>query len=275
MTKTVVIDCFQQGAGAPPGGYAAVVIDVIRATTTAVTAVAMGRKCFPVSSIEAAVKLARRFENPLLVGEQGGNMPYGFDLTNSPAAVAAHPDPSRPMILLSSSGTQLMELVRDCEAAYVACFRNHRFLADHLARVHEKVAIIGAGTRGEFREEDQMCAAWMAERLLEAGFTPENEKTAELISRWSGARQDAFLDSKSVAYLRASGQLHDLDFILAHFDDLNAVFAVRQGEITMATADDLAVAKAQGALDGAVSARLQEAVHPAPGAAQQPVREAA
>jgi hypothetical protein len=42
---------------------------MIRASTTAVTAVAAGRLCFPVASLEAAVPLAARLDNPLLVGE--------------------------------------------------------------------------------------------------------------------------------------------------------------------------------------------------------------
>lgn len=241
MAKTVRIQCFQHGAGLPPSGYAAVAIDVIRATTSAVTAVAMGRRCFPVTSVEAALELSGRLENALLVGEQGGNMPEGFELNNSPAAIALRLDVSRPMVMLSSSGTQLLDLLSGCPAAYVACFRNYRSLAEHLARTHEKVSIIGAGTRGEFREEDQMCAAWIAEMLAQAGFAPEDTQTAQLIGAWSGAAPNAFLTSKSVAYLRASNQLKDLDFILAHFDDVNAVCTLQRGEILLAGAEELAV----------------------------------
>ena len=86
--RSVVIDCFPDSVRRYREGYAIVAIDVIRATTTAVTAVAMGRRCFPVPSIEHALPIAARLDQPLLVGELGGNMPYGFDLTNSPAELA-------------------------------------------------------------------------------------------------------------------------------------------------------------------------------------------
>ena len=56
--KTVIIDCFPESVEAYQNGYAIVAVDVIRATTTAVTGVALGRKCFPVPSLEAAVPLA-------------------------------------------------------------------------------------------------------------------------------------------------------------------------------------------------------------------------
>src|SRR5947209_16344876 len=107
MSGTVGIACypsFEDGRGP----CAVVGIDVIRATTTAITAVAAGRRCFPVPSLEAAVPLAARLDNPLLVGELGGNMPYGFHLQNSPAEMATPRDAARPVILLSSSGTGLL-----------------------------------------------------------------------------------------------------------------------------------------------------------------------
>src|SRR5215471_16194232 len=108
MRKTVVIDCFPESVKIYHNGYAIVAVDVIRATTTAVTCVALGRKCFPVSSLEQAVPLAARLTNPLLVGELGGSMPYGFDLNNSPAELAIRTDIHRPMLLLSTSGTRLI-----------------------------------------------------------------------------------------------------------------------------------------------------------------------
>src|SRR5436190_14213962 len=92
MRKTVVIDCFPECLGRYADGYAIVAIDVIRTTTTAMTCVALGRSCFPVVSIDAAVALAARLTNPLLVGELGGNMPYGFHLNNSPADLELRSD---------------------------------------------------------------------------------------------------------------------------------------------------------------------------------------
>src|SRR5205085_2262035 len=106
--RSVRITCFQDGASEPVAAAATVCVDVFRATTTAVTAVVAGRRCFPAGSLEEAVPLAAALHRPLLVGELGGNMPYGFDLQNSPAAVAGRPDVWRPAILLSTSGTPLL-----------------------------------------------------------------------------------------------------------------------------------------------------------------------
>ncbi len=229
---SVVIDCFPESVRRYREGYAIVAIDVIRATTTAVTAAATGRRCFPVPSIEMAVPLAARLDHPLLVGELGGNMPYGFDMNNSPAEIAQRTDIMRPMILLSSSGTQLIHNGQEADAVYVACFRNYTATAKHLADRHKQVAVIGAGTRGEFREEDQMCCAWIADALMKAGYHPEDDETVQVVNRWRNAPPDACLPGKSVEYLRKSGQTRDLDFILSHIDDLDSAFTVKHDEIT-------------------------------------------
>jgi 2-phosphosulfolactate phosphatase len=230
-SRSVVIDFLPESAATHRGDRAIVAVDVIRATTTAVTGVALGRRCFPAPTIEEAIPLAAKLENPLLVGEVGGNMPYGFDLTNSPAQLAELADVSRPMILLSTSGTLLIGESRGAEAVYAACLRNVRAQASRLVRDHERVALIGAGGRGEFREEDQLCCAWIGDLLVDAGYEPADERTVELIERWRGADASAIAMSKSVTYLRDTGQLADLDFILARIDDLDAVFALDAEEI--------------------------------------------
>ncbi|HEX7797748.1 MAG TPA: 2-phosphosulfolactate phosphatase [Vicinamibacterales bacterium] len=216
---------------------ALVAVDVIRATTTAVTAVSMGRECYVVPSLESALETASRVPNALLAGELGGAMPAGFELTNSPAQLAARSDISRPLVLLSSSGTRLMCAIGPQRSAYFACFRNYSATIEHLAHHHDAVTVIGAATHGDFREEDQMCCAWIAEGLIRSGFAVEDEMTQRLIERWRGAPCDGFLTSQSVAYLRRSGQLRDLDFILKQFDDVRTPGAVvTTGDTTRAVA---------------------------------------
>jgi 2-phosphosulfolactate phosphatase len=226
--RVVAIDVFPESVERYPG-HAFVVCDVIRATTTAVTAVAQGRDVYPVPSLEAALPLAARLSNPLLVGELGGNMPYGFDLTNSPADVAARDDVDRPMILLSTSGTRL--LGEAGPGAYAGSLRNYTALARFLAQHHKRVAVIGAGTRGEFREEDQLACSWIAEQLVSLGFEPANDDTRGYIERWSGRPVDAITMSNSVEYLRRTGQLRDLDFVLTHIDDVDVAVQLRDGRL--------------------------------------------
>jgi len=230
--KSVSICCFEEGPIEYVDNAALVAVDVIRATTTACTAIAMGRECHLAPTLHAAFDKASRLSNALLAGEIGGDMPPGFDLSNSPAELAVRSDVSRPLILLSSTGTRLMYEIRFSDSAYLACFRNYSATIDCLAKNHDVVTLIGAGTRGEFREEDQMCCAWIAEGLVQSGFAPGDEMTLNLIDRWRASSRDAFLTSRSVAYLQRSGQLHDLDFILDHFDDVDTPGKVMANEVT-------------------------------------------
>jgi len=228
---TVAIDCFRDTPGRFTSGYAFVAVDVVRAITTAVTAVALGRRCFAAPTVGAALQRAARLERPLLAGEVGGELPAGFELGNSPAELARRTDVDRPMVLVSSSGTPLLDAAGRCGATYLGCFRNSRQLGRWLAGRHRRVAVLGAASRGEFREEDQMCCAQIAAALLDAGYAPQDRTTTELVERWRDAPADAWVGSHSAAYLRRTGQLDDLDFILGHLHDLSDVYQLQHGEV--------------------------------------------
>jgi 2-phosphosulfolactate phosphatase len=231
MQKAVVIDRLTGSAWRYRQGWAIVVIDVIRATTTAITAAASGRRCFPAPSAEAALAIAARLDDPLLAGEQDGNVPGSFEMDNSPALLSRRCDTHRPLVLVSSSGTRVIDEAAGCDAVYLASFRNYSALAPYLARRHERVAVIGAGTKGEFREEDQICCAWIAAELMFRGYSAATAETSGVVDRWRNAPADACLCSHSIDFLKRTGKLLDLEYVLAHINDLRQVFEVRHGEV--------------------------------------------
>lgn len=231
MPAKVQIDYFP-AHGSCESTHAVVAIDVIRATTTAITAVSQGRRCFPVTSVEAAHELAAKLEAPLLIGELGGEKPPSFDINNSPAALAMRTDTHRPVILLSSSGTQLLDSLRQHNPVYVACFRNFAAIASELKNSQLDTTLLGAGTLGEFREEDQMCCAWIADELTRSGYEPANQSTADIILKWRSANPNACLAGKSAKFLTRTNQLQDLRFILSSVNDLDLVCSYSDGEIS-------------------------------------------
>jgi 2-phosphosulfolactate phosphatase len=239
---TVAIECFSEGFLRHRPDHAVVAVDVIRATTTAVTAVARGRRCYPVATLEAAEALRRQLAAPLLGGELGGNMPFAFDVQNSPAELSERADTERPLVLLSSNGTRLIAQAGvSYRHVFVACLRTLAAQAEALLP-HRRVLLVGAGTRGQFREEDQLCCAWIAERLLDAGYAPADARTGRLVERWNGVPVDALRDGPSAAYLHASGQDRDLEFVLGHVDDLPTAFELRAGEVVAAAPSPAVIA---------------------------------
>src|SRR5207237_7837563 len=125
--RTVAIDCYRDTLGRFTSGYAFVAVDVVRAMTTAVSAVALGRRCFAAPTVGAALQRAARLERPLLAGEVGGEIPAGFELGNSPAELARRTDVDRPMVLVSSSGTPFPDHAGRSGPTSLACLRNRRY----------------------------------------------------------------------------------------------------------------------------------------------------
>lgn len=228
---SVVIDSYHGGSLPYGGDHTVVAIDVIRATTTCATAVTLGRRCFPVASVAELEAVAARLGNALVAGEIGGDQLDEFELQNSPVALLGRHDTERPLVLLSTSGTRLLR-ASAAETTHVACLRNRSATVRALLRRRpEQVALVGAGSRGEFREEDQICAAWIAAELLDAGYGPADAATEKLVEGWRGASLDSINAGNSAAYLRSTGQLDDLEFVLAHDDDLDDVLVMWAGEV--------------------------------------------
>jgi 2-phosphosulfolactate phosphatase len=233
-----LIDSLPSSAEKYVRDWTIVVVDVIRFTTTAATALSIGRAVYPARSVDEAVSIAAKLKEPLLAGELGGNVPYGFDLTNSPVQVmalrqipcGAFTAANRPIVLVSSSGTQLLMNALGAADVYLGCLRNITPLVEHLVRQrHDRIAVLGAGTRGKFRREDQLCCSWIAERLVEKGFECADDATRDLVKQWHGASTEIIREGQSADYLRRTGQVHDLEFVLHYQEDLSVVPKMGEG----------------------------------------------
>ena len=221
MQRSFVIDATPEAVSRYRDTHAIVTVDVFRATTVIVTALACGHPIYPVSTVEEAVLVADRLNDPLLAGEQAGIKPDGFHLNNSPAAIEMLSD-CRPIVLVTSAGTKLLSEARGARSIYVACLRNMIATAAQLIGTHRTVALIGAGTRGEARPEDQYACVRIAEILQSQGYVPEDRRTVAELAQYRGVAVSAMRSSPSADFLRETGQQHDLDFVLSHVDDIDA-----------------------------------------------------
>ncbi len=243
MQKSTLIDSYPESALRYRDNYAIVVVDVFRFTTTVTTALSLGRRVYPVQNTDQAFVKGSTLVNPMLVGEMGGNMPYDFDLTNSPSEIAArthlHQKNHRPVVIVSSSGTQLLLNAHGSEEVFIACLRNYSAVAQYAAERHTRIAVLGAGTHGQFRREDQLGCVRVVEQLVSLGFTPETEETNVLMAKWHDADLETLRDGRSATYLERTGQSQDIDFTYNHIDDLPIVPVLVNDEIVIANKDDL------------------------------------
>ncbi len=220
---------------------AIVAVDVLRATTTIVTALSRGLDCYVMPSVSSARVVARQLCEPILLGEDRGDIPEGFDFSNSPLLLSEGDFRGRPIVLASSSGTPLVDAARRAATTYVSCLRNVAATVRHLAAHHHDIGIIGAGTLGTFREEDQLGCARVAAGLMELGYEAGDQETAAMVTRWRHAPTEVIRASPSAEYLRETRQADDLEFVIGHTDDLDAVIVAPGDGFTVHNAQAISV----------------------------------
>ena len=145
---------------------ACVVIDVIRATSTIVTALAHGASGVKsVASVDEAFALKVRNPEALLAGERGGQALPGFDLGNSPEDFTAERVQGRSIILTTTNGTQAMAACAGARAVVTASLLNLEAVAARLREIGPPWIMVCAGCDGEFGVDDAVVAGALAEAL--------------------------------------------------------------------------------------------------------------
>lgn len=137
-----------------------VVMDVIRATTVIVEALANGaRGIFPTESTDEAARLASSLgrEETLLCGERRGLKPEGFDLGNSPAEFTPEVVEGKQLIMSTTNGTRALLAAEDASRVLVGAFLNLSAVAEAVGG-EENLVLLCAGKDQHFALEDALCA---------------------------------------------------------------------------------------------------------------------
>jgi 2-phosphosulfolactate phosphatase len=154
----------------PPGastGGIAVVIDVLRASTTIATALAHGAALvLPRRSIDEARATAVARAGALLGGERGGVKIVGFDLGNSPAEYTADRVAGKPVVITTTNGTAALAACHDAAEVLVGAIVNRAAVAATARRLAvergcDAIHLVCAGTDGHVTEEDVLAAGAM------------------------------------------------------------------------------------------------------------------
>jgi 2-phosphosulfolactate phosphatase len=229
-TRSVRIDALPESAWRYSRAYDAIVcIDVLLSATTIVTAVAQGRRVFPAPSPAEALRIKSRLADALLVADTLERA-EGPVTVGGPSWLVAADGHARPLVHISALAEMLGAGVSRA-TMYVACLRNLAATADEIARRHRQVAILAAGENDEICTEDQMAAAWLADRLRRRGFALEGRDTMTEVSRWGRPDISLVAWSRSAERLRSQGRDEDVAFVLGHVDDLDLVCSYAQGEL--------------------------------------------
>ncbi|MCL4180110.1 MAG: 2-phosphosulfolactate phosphatase [Verrucomicrobia bacterium] len=199
-----------------------VVLDVLRATTSMITALANGAQAIiPVIDIPEALATKHQHPAALLAGERDGlRIPAAlaqgteFDLGNSPREFTPDRVQDRTLIMTTTNGTRALRAATGSASVLVACFRNLAAVAELLLRTPpSRLLIVCGGTYEEAALEDTLAAGALCARLWPLyadGHIADSASIAlALHERWQGDLTGAMQFARNGRKLLAHATLRE------------------------------------------------------------------
>lgn len=147
-------------------GKIAVVLDVLRATTTIVEALGNGAGCVvPVSSVDGARVISHDRHGSVLCGERGGVKPEGFELGNSPLEYTAERVGGVECVLTTTNGTRALHMATQADEVLIGSMTNVDALSEWIRDDGRDVVLVCSGTDGRVSLEDCLGAGLFVDRL--------------------------------------------------------------------------------------------------------------
>jgi len=207
-----------------------VVFDVLRATSSMITALAHGAaEIYPVRTIEEALALKGTLPDALLGGERHGEKIEGFSLGNSPFEYRNLA--KQTIISTTTNGTVAL---RACECAgrvLVGAILNLGALEQEIrASAPERLTLICAGTFTEFALEDAWAAGALIAALEGEGELTDSARAALAIAQVFPEPLDALHQARNGRALIAKGRELEVDWC-AQVSRFNIVGQMRDGVI--------------------------------------------
>jgi 2-phosphosulfolactate phosphatase len=193
-----------------PAAAVAIVIDVLRATSTMCQALASGyERVLCCAEIDDARALAETEGPAKLAGERRLEHIEGFDFGNSPreldGAAAA-----RTLILSTTNGTRLLVAAAErYERVYVGSLLNLDAVAAAARESGEEVAVLCAGVLGELALDDAYCAGRIAQAI--GGEATDSAQAAIRLADSFSSAAEGLGASRSADNLRRHGMEADVD----------------------------------------------------------------
>ena len=218
------------------GPDAAVVIDVLRATTTIAWSLENGAEAIQafadLPALDAAAA-AWPAERCLRAGERGGKRVEGYDLGNSPLAVTPELVAGKRIFMSTTNGTRSLEAVRAVPLLVTAALPNRTAVARRLVDSGAaRVWIVGSGWEGDYSLEDSLAAGAVISAAMELAVSPHvgvssgNDEALAALALWQQWRHDTETCLRAASHgqrLIGLGN-HDADFVCcAAVDSLTIV----------------------------------------------------
>jgi 2-phosphosulfolactate phosphatase len=209
-----------------------VVVDIFRATTTMVTALANEvTSILPLSGLEECRGMADK--GYIIAGERNGQTADGFSLGNSPLSYLEHAYAGKKIAMTTTNGTLTIEKSMNGSAEIlIGAFINLHATINYLMKKNNDIIVHCAGWKGKFNLEDSLYAGALVEGLSES-HDHDCDGAIATRSLYLQNRNDlnAFLKQASHAKRLQNHNIEaDIDFCLS-LDKYDIVVKVVDGEL--------------------------------------------
>jgi len=165
----------------------AVIIDVLRATTSICYALDQGAKSLmPVATPEDCLRY--RTLGCLCAAERNGLKLPGFDMGNSPEEFNRAAVENRDIAITTTNGTYALLESHSARRIFIGSFLNLHALADYLIKDGKDISLVCAGWKNKVNLEDTLFAGALASLLT--GFTCECDSTLMAMELWEASKNN-------------------------------------------------------------------------------------
>lgn len=202
-----------------------VIIDVLRATSVMITALANGAKAvYPYKDIESVLENSKKSKSFVLGGERKGLKIEGFDFGNSPLEYTREAVEGKDMFMTTSNGTRAIEnSANGSKKLFIAAFLNVESVAEKILKENDDTVIVCSGTDDNFSLDDALCAGEIIRRVKEKNknvYLTDISLAMKKLAETSISIENTLEGSKHFEYLKTIGFYGDMNhcFTMDMFD---------------------------------------------------------
>ncbi len=215
-----------------------VVIDVLRASSTIVTALMNGAKgVIPVMDMAEAsrISLSVDSDNVLLCGEKDGIKIEGYDLGNSPFEYDRKAVEGKTLIFNTTNGTKAMRKGVGSANLYVASFLNLSAVVEKLRHETNDIVLVCAGWRGRLGLEDLLLAGNIIHKLNDGHNIPDMRDGSKvalgIYEKYQHNITEVILNSNHADRLKSLNAVEDINYC-TQVDTSTLLPVLKEGIIT-------------------------------------------
>tara|TARA_Y100000589_G_scaffold282968_1_gene280741 strand:- start:3390 stop:4124 length:735 start_codon:yes stop_codon:yes gene_type:complete len=196
----------------------AVVIDVLRATTTISWALTNGADSIEVFSDLDLLKEKAMKWNPdkrLMLAERGGKKLDGFDLGNSPLSVTKNIVEGKRLFMSTTNGTKALQKVQNSKFLFSMALTNRKAVAERIISLNKsQILILGSGWEGNYSLEDSLAAGALADYLIKfhnSEVNVINDELSAALALWNFWKGDVLKCLKTATHGKRLSRIGDYE----------------------------------------------------------------